>query len=62
MTPSAPPAHVGVLAYQGCLGTEVFGIVDLLLFNRQRIAAASGGTREDLFRVTVAAHARIRKS
>jgi hypothetical protein len=30
MLPSAPPTHVGVLAYHGCLGTEVFGIVDLL--------------------------------
>lgn len=54
MPPSAPPSHVGVLAYDGCLGTEVFGIVDLLLF-ANRIAAAVGGARDDLFRVTVAA-------
>jgi transcriptional regulator GlxA family with amidase domain len=51
--PATSPAHVGVLAYDGCLGTEVFGIVDLLLF-ANRIAAAAGGTH-DLFRVTVAA-------
>lgn len=54
MESSAAPAHVGVLAYHGCLGTEVFGIVDLLLF-ANRIAAATGGAHEDLFRVTVAA-------
>jgi transcriptional regulator GlxA family with amidase domain len=54
MRPSTSPAHVGVLAYHGCLGTEVFGIVDLLLF-ANRIAAAVGGAHEDLFRVTVAA-------
>jgi transcriptional regulator GlxA family with amidase domain len=48
------PSHVGVLAYDGCLGTEVFGIVDLLLF-ANRIAAAVAGAHEDLFRVTVAA-------
>jgi transcriptional regulator GlxA family with amidase domain len=53
--PTSPPrTHVGVLAYDGCLGTEVFGIVDLLLF-ANRIAAAVGGTHDDLFRVTVAA-------
>ena len=54
MPSSASPAHVGVLAYDGCLGTEVFGIVDLLLL-ANRIAAAVGGVHEDLFRVTVAA-------
>jgi hypothetical protein len=54
MPPSASPAHVGVLAYDGCLGTEVFGIVDLLLF-ANRIAAAVDGAHEDRFRVTVAA-------
>jgi transcriptional regulator GlxA family with amidase domain len=54
MPPSAPPAHVGVLAYHGCLGTEVFGIADLLLF-ANRIAAATCGAHEDLFRVTVVA-------
>jgi transcriptional regulator GlxA family with amidase domain len=54
MPSSASLAHIGVLAYDRCLGTEVFGIVDLLLF-ANRIAAATGGTREDLFRVTVAA-------
>lgn len=54
MPPAVPPAHVGVLAYHGCLGTEVFGIVDMLLF-ANRIAAATGVAREDLFRVTVAA-------
>lgn len=54
MPPSASPAHVGVLAYDGCLGTEVFGIVDLLLF-ANRIAAAASGAHEDLFRITVAA-------
>jgi transcriptional regulator GlxA family with amidase domain len=51
--PSTSPAHVGVLAYDGCLGTEVFGIVDLLLF-ANRIAAAAGRA-EGLFRVTVVA-------
>jgi transcriptional regulator GlxA family with amidase domain len=50
---SASPHHVGVLAYRGCLGSEVFGIVDLLLL-ANRIAAAVGGASEDLFRVTVA--------
>jgi transcriptional regulator GlxA family with amidase domain len=54
MSPSTSPSHVGVLAYDGCLGTEVFGIVDLLLF-ANRIAAAVGGVHDDLFRVTVAA-------
>jgi transcriptional regulator GlxA family with amidase domain len=51
---SIPPRHVGVLAYDGCLGTEIFGIVDLLLF-ANRIAAGVGGARDDLFQVTVAA-------
>jgi transcriptional regulator GlxA family with amidase domain len=41
---------VGVLAYDGCLGTEVFGIVDLLLF-ANRLAAPA----DDPFRVTVVA-------
>jgi transcriptional regulator GlxA family with amidase domain len=54
MPPFAPPSHVGVLAYDGCLGTEVFGIVDLLLF-ANRIAAAVGSAHGDLFRVTVVA-------
>lgn len=54
MLPSTSSAHVGVLAYDGCLGTEVFGIVDLLLF-ANRIAAAVRGVPDDLFRVTVAA-------
>ncbi len=54
MRPAAPPCHVGVLAYDGCLGTEVFGVVDLLLF-ANRIAAAVGRAHHDLFRVTVLA-------
>jgi len=54
MPSSASPTRVGVLAYRGCLGTEIFGIVDLLLF-ANAIAAATEGAREDLFRVTVAA-------
>src|ERR1700742_1091746 len=54
MPPSASPAHVGVLGYDGCLDAEVFGIVDLLLF-ANRIAAAVDGAREDRFRVTVVA-------
>lgn len=54
MPASTQPSHVGVLAYDGCLGSEVFGIVDLLLF-ANRIAAAVGGVRGDLFRVTVTA-------
>lgn len=54
MPSSKSPAHVGVLAYHGCLGTEIFGIVDLLLF-ANRIAAGAGGAREDRFRVTVVA-------
>jgi hypothetical protein len=49
MPPAVPPAHIGVLAYRGSLGTEVFGIVDMLLF-ANRIAAATGIAREDLFR------------
>jgi len=48
------PRRIGVLAYDGCLGTEVFAIVDLLLF-ANRIAIGVGGTRDDLFQVTVAA-------
>jgi transcriptional regulator GlxA family with amidase domain len=48
------PYHVGVLAYDGCLGTEIFGIADLLLF-ANRIAAAVYGVHDDLFQVTVAA-------
>lgn len=43
-----PPVRVGVLAYDGCLGTEVFGVTDLLLF-ANRIA------RTDLFLTTVVA-------
>jgi transcriptional regulator GlxA family with amidase domain len=54
MSLSASPTRVGVLAYDGCLGSEVFGIVDLLLF-ANRIAGAVGSTQGDLFRVTVAA-------
>src|ERR1700733_213089 len=42
------PVLVGVLAYDGCLGTEVFGVADLLLF-ANRIA------RTDLFLTTVVA-------
>jgi hypothetical protein len=51
---TTPPYHVGVLAYDGCLGTEIFGIADLLLF-ANRIAAAVCGAHDDLFQVTVAA-------
>jgi transcriptional regulator GlxA family with amidase domain len=54
MPSSVTPVHVGVLAYHGCLGTEVFGIADLLML-ANRIAAAVGGATDDLFRVTAAA-------
>lgn len=54
MSSSTSPTDVGVLAYDGCLGTEVFGIIDLLLF-ANRIATAVLGVHDDLFRVTVAA-------
>jgi len=47
--------HVGVLAYDGCMGTEIFGITDLFLI-ANRIAAAVLRTERDLFKVTVVAH------
>lgn len=45
--------HVGVLAYDGCLGSEIFGVSDVLLI-ANRIAQAQGSPG-DLFRVTVMA-------
>ena len=47
--------HVGVLAYDGCLGSEIFGISDVLLI-ANRIARAQGSVDDDPFRVTVMAH------
>jgi transcriptional regulator GlxA family with amidase domain len=54
MATAPPPYRVGVLAYHGCLGAEIFGLADLLLF-ANRIAAAVDGAHDDLFQVTVAA-------
>lgn len=48
------PLRVGVLAYDGCLGTEIFGIADLLLI-ANRIARALHAVPHDLFRVSVLA-------
>jgi transcriptional regulator GlxA family with amidase domain len=54
MAPPARPYRVGLLAYDGCLGTEIFAVADLLLF-ANRIAAATSHVHRDLFQVTVAA-------
>jgi transcriptional regulator GlxA family with amidase domain len=52
MASPSPPVRIDVLAYDGCLGSEVFGIVDLLMF-ANRIAAALDRRSVDLFRVSL---------
>lgn len=48
--------RVGVLAYEGCLGTEIFGLTDLLLI-AQRVARGAGIGR-DLFDTSVVGRTR----
>ncbi|WP_052668612.1 GlxA family transcriptional regulator [Nitriliruptor alkaliphilus] len=52
MSPGRPPQRIAVLAYEGCLGTEILAIADLLLI-ANRIAAANGERSGDLFEVCV---------
>ena len=47
----ADPLRVSVLAYDGCLGTEIFGLADLLLI-AERVARGAGIGR-DLFDVSL---------
>ena len=44
--------RIGVLAYDGCFGAEIFGLTDLLLI-ANRVAQARGIARHDLFGVSV---------
>lgn len=46
------PKHVVVLAYEDCLGAELFGFADLLLM-ANRVAAIRRAATSDLFQVTI---------
>lgn len=49
-----PPVRIGVLAYDGCFGAEIFGITDLLLI-ANHVARRTGVGPGEVFRVSVVA-------